>query len=102
MSGIFRTVGSTTPITVAATTAAVALPAGMNDTDRTVRLAAPADNAGPVFVAFGVSGVTTAVATGMPILPGTVEVFMPGTNVTHIATIGDAADTLYVTVGEGI
>lgn len=90
---------ATVVVTVAASSAAAALGV-TTDSRTTLRLAAPADNTGPVFVTFGGSG-ATATTTSMPILPGATEPFYPPAGTTHIATIGTASDTLYVTVGEG-
>lgn len=61
-------------------------------------------NAGPntAFIRFGV-GAQTAVATDMPILAGTVEVFTKSPLVDTVAAICAAAQTatLYITCGEG-
>lgn len=56
-----------------------------------------------VFVEFGDSAVTAAVATGMPILPGTVESFQLNAAQTHIAAItASGTATLYATTGLGV
>jgi hypothetical protein len=60
-------------------------------------------NAGPatVFVAFGTVAVVAAVATGMPIPPGAVEVVTSRS--LYVAGITESGSaTLYCTVGEGI
>jgi hypothetical protein len=94
---VFRPVpaGSAT-ISVTTSTAATALPQASEQ----YRLYNA--GSGTVFFNFGASGVTAAVATGTPIPSGAVEVFTAAPNATHIATIGSAAATLYVTAGEGI
>jgi hypothetical protein len=54
-----------------------------------------------IFITIGTSTVTSAVATGFPMLPNTVETFMLDKESTHIAAIADASgSTLYVTTGE--
>jgi len=56
-----------------------------------------------VFVEFGDSTVTAAVATGLPILPNTVEAFMLSASQTHIAGITSSGTaTLYATTGLGV
>lgn len=96
---IFKPSGTTVNATVAASSAALALGVTIDPT-MTLRLVAPASNAGLVFVRFGTSTVT-ATTSNMPIAPGATEVFYPGSGVTHVATIGTANDKLYVSVGEG-
>lgn len=74
--------------------------AGQTTRKRNIRLL----NAGSatVFVEIGVSTVTAAVATGMPILPNTSEVF-DGTLGSHVAAITAAGTaTLYATPGDGV
>lgn len=54
-----------------------------------------------VFINIGVSTVTTATTTGMPILPYSAETFMLGKDDTHIAAISTATgNVLYITTGE--
>jgi hypothetical protein len=53
------------------------------------------------FIEFGDSSVTAALATGTPILPGTIMTFSIAASVTTMAAIGTAG-TLYVTCGHGI
>lgn len=53
-----------------------------------------------VFIRWGV-GAQTAVATDMPILPGTVEVFNKGRADTIAAICPGGTTTLYITAGEG-
>ena len=54
-----------------------------------------------VFVEFGTSGVTAALATSMPLLPYTVETFALDNSTTHIAAIAAlSGSTLYITTGE--
>ena len=58
----------------------------------------------PVFINFGASTVTAAVATGTCIMPGTVEVFRRPAGTTNIATIKDTdsnTQKIYVSTGEG-
>lgn len=96
------TPGSSIAITVAATSAAVALPTKPGDQ---VRIASLSGNA-IAYIAFGISTVAVVAPTGtasngVPILPGSVEIFTVPPNATSIATIGTAANTLYVTAGDG-
>lgn len=96
------TPGSNIAITVAATSAAVALPLLYGDQ---IMVTSPAANA-IAFIAFGISTLTVVIPTGtnrngVPILPGTVNVFTVPPAATHIATIGTVANTLYVTGGDG-
>ena len=56
-----------------------------------------------VFVAFGDGTVTADAATGMPILPNTVESFQLSASQTHIAGIcASGTATLYATTGLGV
>lgn len=96
------TPGATIAITVAATTAAVAIPTPLGNQVIISSLAANAI----AFVNFGISTVAVVIPTGTkqnatPILPGTVQTFTIPADATHIATIGTAANTLYVTSGNG-
>ncbi len=89
-------------ITVAATTATVALPTPVGNQIMVSSLAANAI----AYVNFGASTVTVVIPTGtkqkaVPILPGTVQMFTVGDAITHIATIGTAANSLIVTCGDG-
>lgn len=94
----FSPLADTITVTVGLASAAQALtgaPTGRSD----VRLY----NAGtvPVFIKFGASDVTVTTGNGVPIPAGAVEVLNAG-NATHVATIsGTAAQTLYVTSGDG-
>lgn len=90
---------ATKTITVAATTAAVQL--AQPGTDQQIMVSSLAANA-IAFVEFGPSTIAAAVATATPILPGRVYTFSVGPDTTHIATIGTAANTLYVTSGAGV
>ncbi len=59
------------------------------------------------FINFGDSTVAVVIPTGTaqagtPILPGTVQTFTIPNGATHIASIGTAANSLYVTRGDGI
>lgn len=93
-----KVAGSKT-ITVAATTAAVQL--AFPSVDQQVMVTSVAGNA-VAFIEFGISTQTAVVLTSCPILPGTVNMFTIGPTVTHIATIGTAGNTLYVTCGDGV
>lgn len=101
------TPGNSIAITVAATSAAVAIPgrSAMTQGADQVYVTSLAANA-VAFVAFGISTMTVVIPTGtaangIPILPGTSRVFTVPPGYTHIATIGTAGNTLYVTVGDG-
>lgn len=88
----------TVAATVAATTAALALnKAGIGQQIMVQSLAGNAIG----FINFGDSTVTATVAAGTPILPGGSYTFTVGGNVTHVATIGTAGNTLYFTSGQG-
>ncbi len=96
------TPNATIAITVAATTAAVALPTPVGNQVTIHSLAANAI----AFINFGISTVAVVIPTGTkqngtPILPGTASVFTVPADATHIATIGTAANTLYVTSCNG-
>ncbi len=93
---VFRPVpaGSAT-ISVTTSTSPTALPAA------TVQYRLYNAGAGTVFFNFGQSGITAAVASATPVASGAVEIFSAPPGATHIATIGDATATLYVTAGEG-
>ena len=56
-----------------------------------------------VFVEFGdSSGITSAVATGQPVLAGTIEIFTVAGSTTHIACIsGSGTQTVYASIGKG-
>ncbi len=90
------TAGSVT-ITAGTGSAATALPAGG-------RTRVVVYNAGDsvVFIEFGLSGATAAVATGYPVGPGMKETLSIDSSATHIATIsGAASQTFYVSCGSG-
>lgn len=54
-----------------------------------------------VFINIGSSTVTAALATSMPVFPGTVETFLLKNDQTHVAAIASAAgSTIYITTGE--
>src|SRR5882757_7694149 len=96
------TPGGSIAITVAATSAAVALPILRGDQIVISSLAANA----VAFIAFGISTLTVVAPTGtqqngFPILPGTAQTFTVPPAATHIATIGTAANTLYMSAGDG-
>lgn len=61
-------------------------------------------NAGSVtvFVEFGTSGATAAVATGYPILAGQSKLVTVNATVTYVAALtASSTSTLYVTIGQG-
>jgi hypothetical protein len=96
------TVGGDT-VTISGTTASAAtLIAGASLAERTIRIVAPPGNAAIAFITTGNSGAAALTTTGMPILPGTIEVFtIPGAH-THMAVItASSTATLYVTPGKG-
>ena len=56
-----------------------------------------------IFVAFGISTVTTAVTTGHPILANSAQIFTVPQGVTHVAHRAAATgSTLYATSGQGV
>lgn len=99
--GAFKpsTGAATVNITAATSSARVAVRAARDSVSPNVRVY----NAGSViaFIENGGSGVTAAVATGIPIAPGAVEVIcLPST---HIAAItGSSTAVLYLTPGSGV
>ncbi len=97
------TPGETVTITVSATSAVVALP---TPTGNQIVVSSLSANA-IAFIAFGSSSLTVVIPTGterngFPILPGTAQTFTVPANATHIGTIGTAANTLYVSSGDGV
>lgn len=82
--------------TVTGSSANVALAKAANQ----VVVTSPSTNS-IAFIAFGTSSSVTAAVTDTPILPGTVQVFSTGVNITYVAAIGTAGTTLYFTSGEG-
>jgi len=84
--------------TVAATTANIAL--SKTAVNQQIMVQSLAGNA-VAFINFGNSTVTVATATGTPILPGQIYLFTVGADVTNVATIGTAGNTLYFTSGIG-
>ena len=96
-----HTAGTVT-ISVTGSSAATALPAANR---AQYVLTTPAANTQLIFVEFGTSGQTSAVATGYPLLPGmkeTVSVHSGMNQPTHIAAISaSGTQTLYVTAGAG-
>lgn len=94
--------GNTTLITVASSSAAVAL-TGTGDQVMVTSLAANAI----AYFAFGASSVAVVIPTngtpanGIPILPGQTRIFTcpPGSG--YVATIGTAGNTLTFTRGDG-
>lgn len=93
----FAAGGSTVTLSASGSSAAVQIQPGANNPALRVY------NSGTVaaFIVCGGASITAAVATGMPIAPGSVEVI--GCAQTHVAgiTAGTAA-TVYLTPGSGI
>ncbi len=83
---------------VSGSTASVAL--AKTGQNQNIMITSPATNA-LAFIEFGDSSVTSALATGTPILPGAIMMFSVGESVTHMAAIGTAG-TLYATCGHGV
>lgn len=97
------TPGETVTRSTSTSTANIALgkPLPAAGASRVVRVALPAGS-DIVFIAFGGAAVTAAAASGVPILPGTTELFEIGASVTHIAAIAAAnTPTIYATTGFG-
>ena len=90
--------GDTVHLSVGTTTSNVAATrSGMGT--QSIRIVNSGTNV--IFINIGTSTVTAAVATGMPILPYSVETFMLGKDDTHVAAICSATgNTLYITTGE--
>lgn len=54
-----------------------------------------------VFVEFGDSGITSAVANGQPVLAGSIEIFTVAGSTTHVACIsGSGTQTVYASIGK--
>lgn len=95
----FQPLSASTPITVAITTAANALP--RSNTKGTGVIRVMNDGANVTYFTLGDATVTTTVATGIALLPNSVETFFVVDGQTHIATIGGVAgNTLRVSWGE--
>lgn len=91
---------STASITVGAASASVAVPVGA---PRQVRVMN--NGTATVWVSFGVSGVTAAAATGMPVGPGVTEVVtVPdlGAPTFAAAIAAGATGIIYFTPGAGV
>ena len=93
---VFAPGGNTVTLAVTGTTARVQIQSGPNSPNIRVY------NAGTVavFLACGDVTVTAALATAMPVAPGSVEVIRCGQ--TYVAGISTAAATVYLTPGAGI
>lgn len=91
----------TATVSVTTTTGRTAL--GTNFTENRSRHSMLSnDGSETVFVRFGDSTVEATTAD-VPLLAGTVQVFSPPADATHIAAItASGTSTLYVTAGEGI
>lgn len=96
----FSPLGPTVSIAVTTTSGSALL--GVPDTKAGCSIRVASAAGGQIaFIRFG-SGAPTAVATDMPILPGTVEIFTVGPAITHVAAItATATATLYFTPGQG-
>ena len=95
----FEPVGATVNLAVTSTSGRVARTL-IGEPATQVRLV----NAGTVtvFVAFGGSAIDATVAAGIPLLPGTAEVFTLTTEQTNIAGItASGTATIYATAGRG-
>ena len=56
-----------------------------------------------IFLDFVTTTGTSVATTSMPMLPGSIEVFTFGNDITHIAVIaGAVGSTIYITPGEGL
>ena len=96
--GVFHPNDAATTVNIAATTSSARVAVNTAPTGRNLRI----HNAGAalVFFEFGGSGINAAVATGIPIPAGAVEIFRTiGSHVAAITASGTA--TLYITPGEG-
>lgn len=96
------TPGKTVLITVAATTANLAIPAPRGDQVLVTSLAGNAI----AYIAFGDTSVAVVAPTGtatsgIPILPGTQKVFTIPPGAVNVASIGTAGNSLYITSGDG-
>lgn len=95
----FRPSGSTVTLSATTTTSGAAI--GGASPSTTIRLVSPPTNT-LVFVEFGGPSVTSTTAK-MPILPGSIEIFLVSDDLTHIAGItASGSATIYVTPGEGV
>ncbi len=94
----FQPVGNTSSATVSTGSQAIAI----NNVPRgTSSVRIVNTSAGVVYIGFGASDVTVAAATGMPMLPGTVETFQIRNETTHVAVRGaEATGSVFVTSGE--
>jgi len=102
---IFRpTLGGTVNLSVTSSTGRVAVLTATSLADVSGSSVIRLYNAGSVavFVEFGDGTVTAAVATGMPIAPGSVEAFRVNPAQTNVAAItASGTATLYATPGAG-
>lgn len=90
--------GTTSTIAVTTSSARVALTRGMSQQVQVTVVA----GGSIAFVAFGNSTVSAAVATSVPVLPGTYRIFSVAPDVTHVAAITSTSTaTLYATPGNG-
>lgn len=88
----------TVNLAVTGTTARVAL--AKTGIPQTVMVTSPSGG-NIAFIEFGDVTATAVAATGTPILPGAILIFTVAPTVTHMAAIGSATTTLYVTCGHG-
>lgn len=96
----FQPTGNTAPLTANTATASVNFVTAWPISGGTVRVANQSASV-TGYIAFGDSTVGVAAATGMPILPGTVELFCVGDKQTYAAAIAAAAATMSFTPGQG-
>jgi hypothetical protein len=100
IQGAFAPQANTVNVAVGVTSASVALGATTSSYGPNVRVYN--NSSSTVFVAFGSSTVTAAVATSLPMAPNSVEVFTLSGG-TYLAVIAAAAGgTVYATLGEGV
>jgi hypothetical protein len=98
---VFHPFGPSVTLNVSATTASIARTPQVNAFD-TADLRIANIGATVARIALGGSDVAATVAAGMPILPGTAEVFQVDLTETHVAAITEAGSTtLVLTTGRG-
>lgn len=95
-----------TPNTAQSTTVSVTTSSATTTLPTTVAFATNIElqnvGANTVFVEFGTSSVTAAVATGYPILSGQSKIItVPNTTTSIAAITGTSTSTLYVSIGKG-
>jgi hypothetical protein len=100
IQGAFAPQTNTVNVAVNNTSTSVALGSSLSQYGPNVRVYN--NSSQTVFVQFGSSTVTAAVATSLPMAPNSVEVFTLSGG-TYLAVIASAAGgTVYATLGEGV